>query len=61
MTSSREDYVDAKTTAQHLGVGKSFIYKLISEKRIPYYRIGSKFVFKLSEVDAVVEKEMKYA
>jgi len=61
MTSGKEDFVDVKTIAIHLGVGKSFIYKLISEKKIPYYKIGSKFVFKLSEVDLVLEKEMRYA
>lgn len=58
---AQEDYVDVKIVAQHLGVAKSFIYKLISDRRIPYYKLGSKFLFKLSEVDSVLEKEMRYA
>lgn len=61
MTNGKEDFVSVKTLAEHLGVAKSFIYKLVSERRIPYYRISSKLLFKLSEVDLALEKEMRYA
>lgn len=61
MTNGKEDFVNVKLLAKHLGVAKSFIYKLITEKRLPYYRVGSKFLFKLSEVDLALEKEMRYA
>jgi len=60
MTSGKEDFVDVKAVAQHLGVAKSFIYKLIDERKIPYYKIGSSFRFKMSEVDGKVQTEMKY-
>lgn len=58
---TQEGYVDVKRVALHLGVARSFVYKLIGERRIPYYKIGSKFLFKLSEVEAVLAKEMRYA
>ena len=61
MTNGREDFIDVKTLKGHLGVGKSFIYKMITERRIPYYKMGGKFLFKLSEVDTTLEKEMRYA
>ena len=57
----QEDYVDVKKVAQHLGVARSFIYKLIATRRIPYYRLGSKFLFKISEVETIMTKEMRYA
>lgn len=61
MTNGREDFVDVKTLKDHLRVGKSFIYKLITERKIPYYKVGGKFLFKVSEVDEMLEKEMRYA
>ncbi len=61
MTNGREDFVDVKTLKDHLRVGKSFIYKLVMERKIPYYKVGGKFLFKVSEVDEMIEKEMRYA
>ena len=61
MTNGREDYVDVKTVAKHLGVAESFIYKLVTEKKLPFYRPGSKILFKLSEVDVSMQKEYRYA
>lgn len=61
MTNGREDYINAKTLAKHFEVAPSFIYKLIDRRKIPYYKLGSTYRFKLSEVEGVVEKEMKYA
>ena len=45
MTNGREDFVDVKVLKDHLKVGKSFIYKLVMERRIPYYKVGGKFLF----------------
>ncbi len=45
MTNGREDFVDVKTLKGHLGVGKSFIYKLVTDRRIPYYKVGSWLLF----------------
>ncbi len=58
---SIEKYVDARVLAEHLSVAKSFVYKLVSESRIPYYKIGSKYLFKISEVESHVAKENHYA
>ena len=56
-----EGFINVKTLADHMSVAKSFIYKLVSESRIPYYKVGSKYLFKLSEVEALIAKEMHYA
>ena len=56
-----EKFINVKALAEHLSVAKSFIYKLVSEKRIPFYRIGCRILFKLSEVEYVIRKEMRYA
>lgn len=61
MTQGKEDYIDVKTLAKHFTVAPSFIYKLKNGKKIPYYKIGGTYRFKLSEVEGVVETEMKYA
>lgn len=61
MTNGREDYVGVKTLAEHYKVAPSFIYKLKDKKKIPYYKIEGTYRFKLSEVEGVVETEMKYA
>lgn len=56
-----EGYINVKALADHMSVAKSFIYKLVSEKRIPFYKIGCRILFKLSEVEDVVRREMRYA
>lgn len=63
MTNGKEDFIDVRAVAGHLGVAKSFVYKLASEKKLPYYRPkgSSKLLFKLSEVDLIMEKEYRYA
>ena len=61
MTDGKEDYVGVKKIAQHLGIAKSFVYKLIAMKKVPYYKVGSRFLFKISEVDDTLGKNMRYA
>ena len=61
MTNGKEDFVGVKIIAQHMGVARSFVYKLVTEKRIPYYKVGQRYLFKLSEVDGCLEKDMRYA
>ena len=56
-----EKFVNVKALAEHLSVTKSFIYKLVSESRIPHYKIGTRYLFKLSEVENLLIKEMRYA
>ena len=58
---SNENYINVKAVAQYLSVAKSFIYKLVSEKRIPYYRVGCRYLFKISEIDEFLRKEGRYA
>lgn len=61
MIQGNENYVDVKTLAEHFKLAPSFIYKLKDKKKIPYYKIEGTYRFKLSEVEGVVETEMKYA
>jgi len=56
-----EKFINVKALAEHLSVAKSFIYKLVSEGRIPHYKVGSRYLFKLSEVENLMAKEMRYA
>ena len=58
---SIEKYIGVKALADHMSVAKSFIYKLVSEGKIPFYKIGSRYLFKLSEVESLMVKEMRYA
>ena len=61
MTNGKETYVGVRQVAQHLGVARSFVYKLVAEKKLPYYRVGQRFLFKISEIDAQLDRGMKYA
>lgn len=61
MTSGKEDFVNAKIVAQHLGVARSFVYQLVAEKKIPYYKVSQRFLFKISEIDGCLERDMRYA
>ena len=58
---SVEKYISVKALADHMSVARSFIYKMVSESRIPFYKAGSKYLFKLSEVERRLMEDMHYA
>lgn len=55
---SNERWVSTKEIAQHLGVNKDTIHKWIRNDSIPCHRVGKLWKFKISEIDAWVEKGM---
>ena len=46
----REEIMDADSTAQFLGVSKSYLYKLTSSMEIPRLKRGKRLYFKRSEL-----------
>jgi excisionase family DNA binding protein len=55
-----EKFVDVKAVAEYLSVCKSFVYKLVAEGDLPHYKVGAKYLFKLTEVGNHM-KEKHYA
>lgn len=55
---SNERWVSTKEIAQHLGVNKDTIHKWIRNDSIPCHRVGKLWKFRISEIDAWVEKGM---
>ena len=49
-----ERWVSVEEIAEHLGVSKDSVYAWITSKSMPAHRIGKKWRFKRSEVDAWV-------
>jgi excisionase family DNA binding protein len=51
-----EAWVGADEVARHLDVAKDTIYRWIETRALPAHRVGRLWKFKLSEVDAWVER-----
>ncbi len=49
-----EPWVSVDETASHLGIRKETLYRWIERRRLPAFRLGRHWKFKLSEVDAWV-------
>lgn len=54
-SSEPERWSGLEEIAQHLGVSKDTVRARIKKNRIPHYRIGRQYKFKISEVDSWVE------
>lgn len=52
------EVMDIKTLAQYLGMGRSKIYNLIRQKKIPASRIGRQYRFSKSLVDAWLTEQL---
>jgi excisionase family DNA binding protein len=50
--------MDIKTLAQYLGMGRSKIYNLIRQKKIPASRIGRQYRFSKTLVDAWLKEQL---
>jgi excisionase family DNA binding protein len=50
-----EPWVGVREAAEHLACPKSRIYALVSARRIPHRRDGSRLLFRRSELDAWLE------
>jgi len=49
-------WVSADEVCRHLGVAKDTIYRWIEVRHLPAHRVGRLWKFKLSEVDAWIER-----
>jgi excisionase family DNA binding protein len=43
--------VSVAELAEHLGLRKSWVYKQVQARAIPFYKLGHYVVFRLSEVE----------
>ena len=50
-----EKWVSLEEIAEHMGLSKDTIRNYIKKEQIPFYRIGKKYKFKISEIDAWIE------
>lgn len=49
--SSPDPYLDTKHAAEYLDCGKSRLHTLVSIRRIPHHRDGTRLLFRRSELD----------
>ncbi|MFC1679060.1 helix-turn-helix domain-containing protein [Elusimicrobiota bacterium] len=52
------EVMDIKTLAQYLGMGRSKIYNLIRQKKIPASRIGRQYRFAKGLIDQWLEEQL---
>ncbi len=52
---SGEPYVDAKKAAEYLDCSIHALYRGVKARRIPFHRDGSRYIFRLTELDKAVE------
>jgi excisionase family DNA binding protein len=57
-TGSVPEVMDIKTLAQYLGMGRSKIYGLIRQKKVPASRIGRQYRFSKGLVDAWLKERL---
>ena len=58
MTGPVPDVMDIKTLAHYLGMGRSKIYGLIRQKKIPASRIGRQYRFSKTLIDAWLRERL---
>lgn len=59
-TNYTEPWLSVPQVANHLGISKETVYRMLDRKLIPCHRIGKLWKFKASEVDrAVVNGKFK--
>ena len=52
----QNEFVNLKEVAAFLRVSQKYVYRLVEQRKIPFYKpFGKKLMFKLGEVKAVVE------
>lgn len=53
-------YITLKETAEYLNVSKETLYLWVKEKKIPAYKLGRFWKFKISEIDKWMNCEKKF-
>lgn len=62
-----KEVMDVKELSKYLGIGKSKIYQLIREKKIPASKIGRQYRFSKSVIDSwlkenlITREELQYS
>ena len=51
-----KELCDIKTIANYLNVSVPFIRKLVYSKRIPHYKIGSRLIFDIKDINEWLEE-----
>jgi len=51
MSTETEQMIDIAGLAERLGVGERFVRRLVEERRIPFFKIGSHVRFHLADVE----------
>jgi excisionase family DNA binding protein len=51
-----EKWVNLEDIAIHLSLSKDTVRTWVKEKKLPFYRAGKRYKFKISEVDAWVRE-----
>lgn len=57
-TSKFKEVMDVKELSEYLGIGKSKIYQLIQQKRIPASKIGRQYRFSKSVIDSWLKENL---
>jgi excisionase family DNA binding protein len=55
-SSEQEGWIGVDDAAAHLACPKSRIYRLVSQRRVPFEKDGARLLFRRSDLDAWVEK-----
>lgn len=51
MEDIKSNFVDMKTLKKYLSVSGGKVYDLMNNDKLPYYKFGKKFYFRLVEID----------
>jgi len=52
---TQEPWVSVDDVARHLGIARDTVYRWIEARALPGHRVGRRWRFKLTQVDAWVE------
>jgi len=47
----KKQFLNIKSVSEYLTLGKSTIYKLVAQKEIPFYKVGSRILFDIDEIN----------
>lgn len=56
-----EPWVDSERAAEHIGVSVEYMYAMQDELGIPRRKVGRRWRYRLSEIDAWMEEQMEGA
>ncbi len=51
MEENKNDFINLTGLIKYLNLSRIRIYKLIKHEKLPYYKLGNRYYFKLMEID----------